>query len=78
MHGEYYNNFFDTSIPFDAGIVKINDFDNGKSLLNFLDTPHDICNYCKQYLWALDEQRVVPKKWERYNNNDIPREEDWF
>ena len=78
MYGYYYNDFFDKNLPFDSGVIDIFDQElNGKALIRKLNTPYDICDYCQQYLWTINDSEYEINLWNYYTTS-APKESDWL
>ncbi len=77
MYGKYFNRYFDENIPFDSG--KINIYDKsltGRTLMERLDKPTEICNYCR-YPELFINQPIEMPAWEHYSPKEEKKKTDF-
>lgn len=77
MYGDYFNKYFDEKIPFESG--KIDIYDNsltGRKLMEKLDGPTEICNYCR-YPDLLINQPFEMPVWEHYRPKEDKKKTDF-
>ncbi len=74
--GKYYNDYFGEQVPFESGKINLYEIENGKELLERLNTPFDLCNYCRNYMLGINAS-TKGNLWERISGIKDCRLEDW-
>lgn len=79
MYGHYFNDYFNGYLPVDSALIDIYEKNlTGKQLVNELNKPTDICNYCQNLSWRLNSKFLIGKTWDRYKKGESPQKSDWY
>ena len=79
--GEKYNltrdKYFEKNIPFESGNIDLYEVGlTGKKLIEKLNQPFELCKYCNQYMFGINDSEN--NTWDIYHKNDKKLEQDWY
>lgn len=77
FYGKYFNKYFEKNIPFESGNIDLYEVGlTGKKLIEKLNQPFELCKYCNQYMFGINDSEN--NTWDIYHKNDKKLEQDWY
>ena len=75
FYGEYYNRYYDKRIPFEDGKIDLYSIEDGKELMRRLNEPFEACNYCEQFHFSVNSEKIP---WKACDNKKNTVVDDWW
>ncbi len=75
FYGEYYNRYYHKDIHFEDGKIDIYSIKDGKELIKRLNEPFEACDYCEQFHFSVNSQKI---QWKQSEIKENVVADDWW